>query len=392
MRRLMLALVALLLAAAPALGGDVTKKHQVDAKISSLQGTLASHKRQEQALRNEVAGYTARIRGLESRVGDVSLRLDTLEADLALHQKRLDALNRLFALQSQRYSFLRSQYRTSIQVLDRRLVEIYESDPTSTLDVFLGAGNLQDALDEVSYLNDIGVEDRRIAAEVAQARSQVRAARATTKQARSTVVGETSVISARTAQTRDVRDELVGAKNDLSSTRQKKLTDLSQLTDAERAEVGEIDALQAASAAIGERIREEQAQHTTSGTDSTPSSAGLIWPVSGPITSPFGWRWGRMHQGIDIGVGYGTPIHAAAAGTVIYCGWEEGYGNFVVLDNGGNLSTAYGHQSRIAVTCGQHVDQGQVIGYVGCTGHCTGPHLHFEVRIDGNPVDPLGYL
>ena len=114
--------------------------------------------------------------------------------------------------------------------------------------------------------------------------------------------------------------------------------------------------------------------------------------MSGPITSPFGWRWGRMHQGIDIGVPMGTPIKAAAAGTIIYCGWESGYGNLTVIDHGGNLATAYGHQSSIAVTCGQQVAQGQVIGYVGCTGHCTGPHLHFEVRIDGNPVDPMGYL
>jgi murein DD-endopeptidase MepM/ murein hydrolase activator NlpD len=114
--------------------------------------------------------------------------------------------------------------------------------------------------------------------------------------------------------------------------------------------------------------------------------------VQGPITSPFGWRWGRMHEGIDIGVGYGTPIHAAAAGTIIYCGWESGYGNLVVIDHGGNLATAYGHQSSIAVSCGQQVAQGDVIGYVGCTGHCFGPHLHFEVRVNGNAVDPLGYL
>jgi len=200
------------------------------------------------------------------------------------------------------------------------------------------------------------------------------------------------VISARTAQTRDVRNQLVGAKNDLSSSKDKKLTDLSQLTAAERAEAGEIDALQAASNAIAERIRAAQAQHGSNGASSTQAASGLIWPVSGPITSPFGWRWGRLHQGIDIGASTGTPIHAAAAGTVIYCGWEEGYGNFVVIDHGGNLATAYGHQSAIAVACGQSVAQGQVIGYVGCTGHCTGPHLHFEVRIDGNPVDPMGYL
>jgi murein DD-endopeptidase MepM/ murein hydrolase activator NlpD len=114
--------------------------------------------------------------------------------------------------------------------------------------------------------------------------------------------------------------------------------------------------------------------------------------VSGPITSPFGMRWGTLHPGIDIGVPTGTPIHAAAAGTVIYCGWEEGYGNLVVIDHHNGLATAYGHQSRVAVSCGANVAQGEVIGYSGCTGFCTGPHVHFEVRVNGTPVDPLGYL
>jgi len=99
-----------------------------------------------------------------------------------------------------------------------------------------------------------------------------------------------------------------------------------------------------------------------------------------------------MHEGIDIGAGSGTPIAAAATGTVIYCGWMSGYGNLTVIDHGGGLATAYGHQSGLAVGCGTSVAQGQVIGYVGCTGHCFGPHLHFEVRVNGSPVDPLGYL
>jgi murein DD-endopeptidase MepM/ murein hydrolase activator NlpD len=392
MRRLALALLVLLVVATPAFGDDVTKKHQVDTKISSLQDRLAAQKQKERSLRNQVNDYTVRIRTLEGKVGDVSLHLQTLEADLALHQRRLNALNALFAIQNKRYGFLEQQYHESISTLNRRLVDIYESDPASTLDVFLGARNVQDALDQVQYLNDIGQQDKRIAREVATAKAQVKAARAKTKSLRATVRGETAVISARTAQTRDVRDQLVGASNDLSASKSKRLTDLSQLTAAEQAEAGEIDALQAASDAIGARIRAAQAQHGSSGATSTPSAAGLVWPVSGPITSPFGWRWGRMHQGIDIGASSGTPIHAAAAGTVIYCGWEEGYGNFVVIDHGGNLATAYGHQSAIAVACGQTVSQGQVIGYVGCTGHCTGPHLHFEVRINGNPVDPMGYL
>ena len=153
------------------------------------------------------------------------------------------------------------------------------------------------------------------------------------------------MIAARTAQTREVRD--AARRRDERSRRrrkQQKLVDLSQLTASERAEAERDRRAPAASAGLDGADPRRPGAARRDGATSTPSSAGLIWPVSGPITSPFGWRWGRMHEGIDIGVGYGTPIHAAAAGTVIYCGWEEGYGNLVVLDHGGNLATAYGHQ------------------------------------------------
>jgi murein DD-endopeptidase MepM/ murein hydrolase activator NlpD len=390
MRRVALALLLLLGVATPALGDDAGRKHQIDSQIATLQNQLTGQRQHEQALRNQVNDFTTRIRALESRVGDVSLHLQTLEADLSLHQRRLDALNALFHVQTDRLATLHAQYRESLRVLNRRLVDIYESEDPTTLDILLGSGSIQDAIDRVQALSEINAQDRAVSAAVARAKADVTAARRKTKRLRATVNGETAVIRARTAQTQAVRDELVGARDDLSSSKQQKLQDLSTLTASERAAAEEIDALQAASARIAAAIRNAQAKDN--GPTQTASNAGLIWPVQGPVTSPFGWRWGRMHEGIDIGVGYGTPIHAAAGGTVIYCGWEEGYGNFVVLDHGGNLATAYGHQSSIAVTCGQQVNQGDVIGYVGCTGHCFGPHLHFEVRVNGDPVDPLGYL
>ena len=120
-------------------------------------------------------------------------------------------------------------------------------------------------------------------------------------------------------------------------------------------------------------------------------SSSLIWPVRGPVTSGFGMRWGRMHQGIDISAGNGTPIHAAKAGTVTFAGTMSGYGNVVVITHSGGLSTLYAHQSRLAVSGGA-VSQGQVIGYVGSTGHSTGPHLHFETRVGGTPQNPMRYL
>jgi murein DD-endopeptidase MepM/ murein hydrolase activator NlpD len=103
-------------------------------------------------------------------------------------------------------------------------------------------------------------------------------------------------------------------------------------------------------------------------------------------------RWGRMHEGIDIGVPSGTPVHAAAAGQVVYAGWMSGYGNIVVIDHGSGLSTAYGHNTSLVVSVGQDVAVGQQIAFSGSTGHSTGPHVHFEVRVNGAPVDPLGYL
>jgi murein DD-endopeptidase MepM/ murein hydrolase activator NlpD len=195
------------------------------------------------------------------------------------------------------------------------------------------------------------------------------------------------VIQVRAEQVVVVKDQLLAAHGKLTRTRGKKRRALHIVQESEREFLDEVNSLQAADARVRARIAAAQGGYT-----GTPSASGLIWPVDGPVTSPFGERWGRLHAGIDIGVPYGTPIRAAAAGRVIYCGWEEGYGNLTLIDHGGGIVTAYAHQSSIAVSCGQDVTQGQVIGSVGCTGHCFGPHLHFEVRVNGTPVDPLGYL
>ena len=125
----------------------------------------------------------------------------------------------------------------------------------------------------------------------------------------------------------------------------------------------------------------------------SPSASGFVWPLNGAVTSPFGWRWGRMHEGIDIDGYTGQPIVASKAGRVISAGDAgDGYGSKVVIDHGGGYTTLYAHMSSMGTSNGASVSQGQVIGYVGCTGSCTGDHLHFEVRVNGAPQDPLGYL
>jgi murein DD-endopeptidase MepM/ murein hydrolase activator NlpD len=137
---------------------------------------------------------------------------------------------------------------------------------------------------------------------------------------------------------------------------------------------------------------------TTSSAPASPGGGGrprpgrLLWPVPGTVTSGFGMRWGRLHAGIDIAAPEGTPVRAADSGVVIFAGWAGGYGNLVLVAHGGGMVTAYAHLSSVAVGEGASVGRGSTIGAVGSTGHSTGPHLHFEVRINGQPQDPMAYL
>ncbi|MGB2953083.1 MAG: peptidoglycan DD-metalloendopeptidase family protein [Gaiellaceae bacterium] len=392
-RKLLLALLFGLFVCAPALAGDITsQKQSVDSRLARLHEQIAGAQRQEQALTAEIASVTDRIQGLQARVVDVTVRLGTLERDLALHREKLARLTDLYRVETRRYLFLRRQYATSLQRLTARLVAIYEDGEPNTLDVVLSSDSLSGILDGVDYTREINAQDRRIARAVGEAKVEAHRARERTRHVRAGVVAETQTVAVRTEQVRALRDNLLAGEQQLASARSRKRVSLAHVKASDRQEVGEAQALESVSARLTAQIQAAQGSASTGPADSTPSASGLIWPVNGPVTSPFGMRWGRMHTGIDIGVPYGTPIRASAAGTVIYAGWMGGYGNLVVIDHGRGLATAYAHQSQIGVSNGQTVAQGQVIGYVGCTGHCFGPHLHFEVRINGQPVDPLAYL
>ena len=158
-----------------------------------------------------------------------------------------------------------------------------------------------------------------------------------------------------------------------------------------------IDRKQDESRAASERIT-RMLQHSGLRNLPVQGSGAMIWPLAGSITSDFGWRTHpitgaqRFHSGIDIGGDYGDPIYAAQAGTVEYAGWISGYGNAVIINHGGGISTLYGHCQSLDVSTGQSVAQGELIAACGSTGNSTGPHCHFEVRVNGEPVNPLAYL
>lgn len=388
--------VGFALVAAPAYGNGGNlgqQKATLDAQLAAVQARIASTRARASALNTQIGALDSQIGKLEAQVGDVSTHLAALETDMSLRERRLKALNRLFRVQTTRVRYLRHEYSLALIRLDNRLVSIYKQPDPGTIDLVLQAKSFQDVLDEINYLGIVATADKSIAFQVAQAKQAVISARARTAAVRKSVQYEANKIHARVIQAAILRGQLLSSTGKLASAKAGKTHALVLTKAQEQGEIKESQAIAAASAAIEARIRAAEAgAPAATGPPATPSAAGFIWPVTGPITSPFGPRWGSFHPGIDIGVPEGTPIHAAAAGTVIYCGWETGYGNLVVIDHHNGLATAYAHQSRIAVSCNEDVSQGQVIGYSGCTGYCTGPHVHFEVRVNGTPVDPLGYL
>jgi murein DD-endopeptidase MepM/ murein hydrolase activator NlpD len=390
-----LLVVAALIAvcATPASGGVAGRKQAIDSRLARVQAKIAWAQERERTLAGQIAEVNGQIRGLAQQVGVVSTELGPLERDLALHKEKLDRLTELFQVQTQRFHFYRREYEALIDRLGNRLVDLYERGEPSALEVVFESKSVTDLIDQAQVVESLGAQDTSIAAQVGTAKERVKAQREHTKRFRSLVAAELRTIAVRTNQVRALRDRLLASQNQLAAARANKRDALQNVKESKAEFLHEAAGLQAASASLAAQIRSAQSRSSYSApSDTTPSAAGFIWPVNGPVTSGFGMRWGRMHEGIDIGVGYGTPIHAAAAGRVVYAGWMSGYGNLVAIDHGGGISTAYGHQSSIAVSVGQIVAQGETIGYVGCTGHCFGPHLHFEVRINGAPVDPLGYL
>jgi murein DD-endopeptidase MepM/ murein hydrolase activator NlpD len=386
-RRVLLLLFLTLLIAAPAAGDNVTRKQAVDSRISGLQDKIAAARAKEQRLAAEIADVTDRIRTLESEVGDVSNDLELLEQDLALQRERLARITELWRLQTEKLGFLRAQHEQAIDRLSDRIVAIYQSGSLSTVDVLLNSSNFSELVTRLDYAQELAEQDERIAESVGRAKDRIQVQQANTTVTRKKVFAVAQAVAARAQQTRQVRDQLVARENALSGTRAQRREALVSVQQQKAEYLHEVESLLAVSASLASRIQTSQSSSSV-----VRSSSGLIWPVSGPVTSGYGWRWGRMHEGIDIAVPTGTPVAAAASGQVIVAGWMGGYGNLVVIDHGGGLATAYGHNSSFAVGSGSTVSQGQTIAYAGSTGNSTGPHVHFEVRVNGSPVDPLGYL
>jgi murein DD-endopeptidase MepM/ murein hydrolase activator NlpD len=394
MRRRFLVVAGLALAlvfAAPAAGDDIEdQKAAVDARIAALQAEIDAATNEEGVLTSQLSAVVSELEAAQSAVDEAQGSLDLLEAELETEQERLDKLTALLEEQTIRLERLEAEYERAVEILEARLRAIYIEEEPDVLSFLVSASSFDDLIDSYEFLSRIGLQDRRVARQVEAAKNRAAEERRATANTRRLAAAAVSVISARTEEARTVRDELATDRDTLAAARVLKQSALARSRETREEYLQEVEALAAQSAVLAAAIQDAQEGAGSAG--SGVSASGLIWPVNGTVTSGFGMRWGRMHEGIDISAPTGTPIWAAAAGTVIYAGWLGGYGNLVVLDNGNGLATAYAHTSAILVALGQEVAQGETVALVGSTGDSTGPHLHFEVRLNGIAVDPLLYL
>ena len=398
-RRMVLAavLAAALLVSATAAGDPGADKARVDARIGDLRARAGQAASKEGLLTTELSALTSRSRNAQAAVATEQAKLDVLESQLVHERARLAAIVQEIAAQTARLVVLEREYAIALRLLERRVREIYETESPDVLSVALGTSSFAELLDSVELVNRIGRQNQRLVTSFERSRVALARTRAATERARSGAAQSEAAIEVRTAAQRSAHDRVAASRDAFAAAEQGKASALASMREDRASFVAEAEGLAAESAALAQRIVEAQQAAAASSTTVGPtapvsSTGGLGWPAAGAVTSGFGLRWGRMHDGIDIGVGTGTPVHAAAAGTVVYAGWMSGYGNIVVIDHGNGLSTAYGHNSSLTVAQGATVDKGFVVALSGNTGHSTGPHIHFEVRVNGAPVDPLGYL
>ena len=368
-------------AACLALVGGTAAGQSLDAERDATQAELEKVREQEGVLSTELASYSAQVDRLAGQVATLRNREAIVAEELAQTQARLDT-------EAARLDALRERLGRSLNILSKRLVEIYKSDQPDALTVILDSDGFDDLVSRYDYLNRIQDQDAGIVDRVRDLRNETE-----------DLVGEIRAardeIAAKKAELERTRIQLEAREAELAAVRDQKAAAL----DATRVKEDHLEKdLSHLNAQIQQQLADAQA--STSSTDPLPAgpiqgaSGGFIWPVNGPVVSPFGPRWGRLHAGIDIAVPSGTPIRAVKDGNIVLVQSEAtsgGYGNYTCIDHGGGLSSCYAHQSVQQITSGS-VSQGDVIGLVGCTGSCYGDHLHFEIRINGVPTDPFGYL
>jgi len=336
--------------------------------------------RQMQAQQGKTAAAQQKVDSMADQIRKVDLELDKAQGDYKEIQAKLRSTEEQIKINT--VILATAEKRLSVQnlILNKRIRDIYQNGQLSYLDVLLGANDFSDFTTRVDILQRVINKDLELVLKVKAERELVLQTKASLDQDRSAIL--------------ELKQAVEDKKKIIELNKKQKESVLATAVNDRDTSEKAYRELLATSQRIEQMIRRNQSNNGPSG-----STGAMMWPTEArEITSPFSWRthpiFGseRFHSGIDIGADYGDAVVAADGGVVIFSGWMGGYGKAVIIQHGNNISTLYGHNSELLVSEGQRVRKGEIISRAGSTGNSTGPHLHFEVRENGSPVDPMGYL
>lgn len=370
------------------------KLEDTRVQLKKIRTKMAEAETARKAALGDIVALDQSIDGLEKEVRIATAARDVAAEKLAALRKQLDQVSVELARKREQLGQTERDLQAQQEVFNTRVANVYKSGGRLIyLAALLEPRSLSQLVSRIDLFSAVVGQDNTILGQIKDLKTQVEAQRQALEEERARVAALEQDQRALTKELQARAAKQQASLERLESARKAKQQVVRKTEKDKAAWAKQEDALLVESDRIGSMLRSMTAR-----TSAKPGSGILAWPVNGSVTSGFGYRIHpifhvrKMHTGIDLSAGMGTSIRAASGGTVVSAGWRGGYGKCVVISHGGGLATLYAHQSEILVTEGQSVKRGEVIGKVGSTGYSTGPHLHFEVRVNGSPVDPMGYL
>ncbi|HEB12830.1 MAG TPA: hypothetical protein ENI11_04035 [Actinobacteria bacterium] len=379
---------AILLFAWANTAGAVTTKdlRKVESNIDNAQSKIRQGDSDKSRLNDEIISADQRLATINTELSKISTELTKTQKAKASVTNRLDALRARLARSQASLDRAIERLETLTITLNKRAESFYKNGDISLIEVLLESQSFSDFLVRARFLQTIISLDTKLVSDIKTTKAKILKTRAAIDSDKKKTEEQETVLKTEINRLAGLSAEQQAKRNEEKVQKTAKEQTIAKI-DSDRESWLAAEAEFSRSAA---RIRLQLAQgNKVSG---KPSVSGFIWPAAGSISSGFGPRWGRMHEGLDISVAQGTPVVASKAGKIVIAEYYGGYGNLVVVNHGGGVETWYGHNSSFTVSVGQNVNQGQVIAKAGSTGNSTGPHVHFEVRINGAAKNPSNYL
>ena len=379
--------------AVPAAADPQDRLRSIEQKREQIQSQIERTEDKAKTLEGSISILDDEAESLQSKLSELNAEIGDLDGRISVVQDRLEFAQQRYSMLTEELLDIQADLVVSTDSLTERAIERYKAGPGAYVEGMLSSQTFSELSDRYQYYETTAEIDSDLVDEIERLNSETDARREQVAEEKDRIAdaklqlekdrADLAAVQIEKQQMLDVQNAIIAQKEDVLRGQLAKKSELEKLDSQLQRDSQEIQGL---------------LSRPTPGGSPSYTGGQFVWSANGPVTSPYGYRThpifgdSRLHTGVDIGAAYGSAVFAASGGRVVFASTMSGYGNAIVVDHGGGVATTYNHLSGFSVSAGSSVSRGQTIGSVGCTGYCTGPHLHFEVRIGGSPVDPMPYL